>query len=170
MSVFHVGEVVLFGSEGVFRVDEITSKKIDKTITEYYVLRSLYRSSNVLYIPVGIGGLEQKMYPVMSRKEIDELIDRMPTAGICWVDNENERKLRFKEILSCGDRLAVAGLIRTLCEHRVNQEKTGKKMHLSDERFLKDAERLLYDEIAHVMDIEPSQVVGLIGNRLNPEN
>ena len=92
------------------------------------------------------------------------------SAGVCWVENENERKLRFKEILSCGDRLAVAGLIRTLCEHRLNQEKTGKKMHLSDERFLKDAERLLYDEIAHVMEIEPNQVIGLIGNRLNPEN
>ncbi len=168
--MFHVGEVVLFGAEGVFRVEEISPKKIGKTVTEYYVLRSLYRSSNVMYIPVGQGGLEEKIYPVMSRKEIDDLIERMPTAGICWVDNENERKLRFKEILSCGDRFAVAGLIKTLYEHRLNQEKTGKKMHLSDERFLKDAERLLYDEIAHVMEIEPNQVVGYIGSRLDPEN
>ncbi|MCR5174427.1 MAG: CarD family transcriptional regulator [Oscillospiraceae bacterium] len=168
--MFRVGEVVLFGAEGVFRVDEIAPKKIGKTVTEYYVLRSLYRSSNVLYIPVGHGGLEEKMYPVMSRKEIDELIDRLPSAGVSWVDNENERKLRFKEILSCGDRMAVAGLIKTLYEHRLNQEKTGKKMHLSDERFLKDAERLLYDEIAHVMEIEPNQVVSYIGGRLDPKN
>ena len=168
--MFHVGEVILYGAEGVFRVDEIAPKKIGKTVTEYYVLRSLYRSSNILYIPVGHGGLEEKMYPVMSRKQIDELIDGMPNAGCNWVENENERKLRFKEILACGDRLAVAGMIKTLYEHRLNQEKTGKKMHLSDERFLKDAERLLYDEIAHVMEIEPNQVVNLIGNRLNPEN
>ena len=168
--MFHVGEVVLFGAEGVFRVEEIAPKKIGKTVTEYYVLRSLYRSSNVMYIPVGRGGLEEKIYPVMSRQEIDDLISAMPQAGCCWVENENERKLRFKEILGCGDRLAVAGLIRTLYEHRLNQEKTGKKMHLSDERFLKDAERLLYDEIAHVMQIEPSQVAGVIGGRLDPEN
>ncbi|MBR6950402.1 MAG: CarD family transcriptional regulator [Oscillospiraceae bacterium] len=168
--MFHVGEVVLYGAEGVFRVDEISPKKIGKAVTEYYVLRSLYRASNVMYIPVGHGGLEEKMYPVMSRQEIDDLIERIPSACVRWVENENERKLRFKEILSCGDRLAVAGLIRTLYEHRINQEKTGKKMHLSDERFLKDAERLLYDEIAHVMEIEPNQVASYIGDRLNAEN
>ena len=167
--MFQVGEVVLFGSEGVFRVDEITPKKIGKTVSDYYVLRSVYRSSNVLYIPVGKGGLEEKMYPVLSRAEIEDLIRQLPTSTCRWIDNENERKLRYREILGCGDRLAVAGLIRTLYEHRINQEKTGKKMHLSDERFLKDAERLLYDEIALVMDIEPKEVSTYIGSRLIEE-
>ena len=167
--MFQVGEVILFGSEGVFRVDDITPKKIGKTVSDYYVLRSVYRSSNVLYIPVGKGGLEEKMYPVLSRAEIEDLIRQLPMSTCCWIDNENERKLRYREILGCGDRLAVAGLIRTLYEHRTNQEKTGKKMHLSDERFLKDAERLLYDEIALVMDIEPKQVSTYIGSKLIAE-
>ena len=167
--MFQVGEVILFGSEGVFRVDDITPKKIGKTVSDYYVLRSVYRSSNVLYIPVGKGGLEEKMYPVLSRAEIEDLIRQLPMSTCRWIDNENERKLRYREILGCGDRLAVAGLIRTLYEHRINQEKTGKKMHLSDERFLKDAERLLYDEIALVMDIEPKQVSTYIGSKLIEE-
>ena len=167
--MFQVGEVILFGSEGVFRVDDITPKKIGKTVSDYYVLRSVYRSSNVLYIPVGKGGLEEKMYPVLSRAEIEDLIRQLPMSTCRWIDNENERKLRYREILGCGDRLAVAGLIRTLYEHRINQEKTGKKMHLSDERFLKDAERLLYDEIALVMDIEPKQVSTYIGSKLIAE-
>ena len=109
------------------------------------------------------------MYPVLSRTEIEDLIRQLPMSTCRWIDNENERKLRYREILGCGDRLAVAGLIRTLYEHRINQEKTGKKMHLSDERFLKDAERLLYDEIALVMDIEPKQVSTYIGSKLIAE-
>ena len=164
--MYQVGEVVLYGTDGVFRVNEITPKKIGKVTSDYYILRSVYRASTVVYVPVG-GGLEDHMHPVLSRAEIEALIDNMPACSCPWVENESERKLRYKDILNAGDRSAVAGMIKTLYEHRMKQEKAGKKMHLSDERFLKDAERILYDEIAHVMEIEPGQVVAFLQQRLN---
>ena len=40
-------------------------------------------------------------------------------------------------------------------------------MHISDERFLKDAEKMLYDEIAHVLSILPEQVNAYISEKLS---
>jgi len=164
--MYQVGDVVVFGTDGVFRVNEITAKKIGKVTADYYVLRSVYRASTVMYVPVGQGGLEDRMHPVLSRQAMEELIDHMPEYTCPWIQNENERKARYKEILGAGDRSAVAGMIKTLSEHRCAQEEAGKKMHLSDERFLKDAERLLYDEIAQVLELHPSEVVSYLSSKL----
>ena len=38
---------------------------------------------------------------------------------------------------------------------------------MSDERFLKDAERLLYDEFALVLRIKPDQVLPFILKQIN---
>lgn len=165
--MYQLGEVVLYGTDGVFRVDEVTKKKFGKETGTYYVLRSVYRESSVIYIPVGNEKLEAKMHPILSEQEVDGLIAALPGCGAEWVDNENDRKLKFKEILTEGNRLAVAGLIRTLNEHQRRQESCGKKIHISDERFLKDAERVLYDEIAYVKQTQPNQVKMLLAEFLD---
>jgi len=164
--VYQVGDVVLYSTDGVFRIHELAVKKVGRTKAKYYVLRSVYRESSVIYVPVGEGGLEDRMFPVLSREEVDRLLSDMPDCRWTWVDNENERKLRCKEVLAGGDRRAVTGMIRALREHRIRQESAGKKMHLSDERFLKEAERVLYDEIAHVMEIQPVEVIGMVAERI----
>lgn len=160
--MYQIGDVLLYGTDGVFRIHEVTKKKFGKETGTYYVLRSVYRESSVVYVPVGNEKLEAKMHPVLSEDEIDTLISELPACGNIWIEDENDRKLCYKEILTGGNRHAVASMIRTLYEHRTKQEKNGKKMHISDERFLKDAERVLYDEIAHVKNIRPEQVFPVI--------
>ena len=46
--------------------------------------------------------------------------------------------------------------------HRKDQEKTGKKMHISDEHFFKDAEKMIVEEISYVMDIPEQNVIDYI--------
>ena len=42
----------------------------------------------------------------------------------------------------------------------------GKKLHAADERIMKEAEKLLYDEFSVVFDIRPEEVLPLIMKRL----
>ena len=39
-------------------------------------------------------------------------------------------------------------------------------MHVSDEKFFKDAERLIYDEFAFVLNIAPNKVGDFINHEL----
>ena len=57
-------------------------------------------------------------------------------------------------------------MIKTLYEHRRIQECCGKKMHMTDQKILKDAERIFYDEIAHNLEILPSEVHDYILNAI----
>lgn len=161
-----IGEVVLYGTDGVCRIKEITEKKFGKETASYYVLCSLYRENSVIYVPVGNDKLESKMRDILSKAEIDAIIEDMPNETNIWIENEAVRKIKYKEIITGGDRRELFRLIKTLYEHRINQENNGKKMHMTDERFMKDAEKILYDEIAHVVGIEHNAVVKYIADKI----
>ena len=60
-------------------------------------------------------------------------------------------------------------LIKSVYLHGQKLKSTGKKLHVVDERFLKEAERLLYDEFAHVLKIERSQVIPFITQQVDHE-
>ena len=44
-----------------------------------------------------------------------------------------------------------------------------KKLHVSDERFLKEAERMLHEEFAHVLNIQRDQVLPFILEQIQVE-
>ena len=54
------------------------------------------------------------------------------------------------------------GFLKTLRLHQRKLRDSGRKFHASDERFLKEAERVLYGEFAHVLHLEPAQVEPMI--------
>ena len=161
-----IGEIVLYGTDGVCQISEITEKKFGKETTKYYVLSTLYRGNSVIYVPVGNEKLESKMRDIISSEELESIICNMPNEESIWIENEPLRKIKYKEIITGGDRRDLFRLIKTLYEHRINQENSGKKMHMTDERFMKDAEKILYDEIAHVIGIDHRDVVGYITEKI----
>ena len=164
--MYKIGDVILYGTDGVCRVSEIAKRKFGKETSQYYVLQSVYRESSVIYVPVGNEKLEAKMRTILSRDEIDSLIESIPKVENIWIDNEPMRKIRYKEIITGGNRNELVQMVKTLRAHRSEQEKCGKKMHISDERFLKDGEKILNDEIAHVLNIRPEQVSPYILQKL----
>ena len=161
-----IGEIVLYGTDGVCRITEITEKKFGKETVKYYVLTTLYRGNSVIYVPVGNIKLESKMRDIISRQELDELICNIPNEECIWIENEPLRKIKYKEIITGGDRRDMFRLVKTLYRHRINQENSGKKMHMTDERFMKDAEKILYDEIAHVFGMEHREVANYITEKI----
>ena len=57
-------------------------------------------------------------------------------------------------------------MVRCLRIHRSLQLEAGRKLHLCDENFLRDAERILFTEIALVMDIPMDHVDAYLQNTL----
>ena len=58
-------------------------------------------------------------------------------------------------------------MIRELYIHKKKKKKNGKKMHLSDEQLMKEAERLLYSEFSLVLNIRADEVPKFISSRIN---
>ena len=60
-------------------------------------------------------------------------------------------------------------MVCSLYQHRKTQSALGKKVHLADENFLRDAERLLIGEISVVMGMTCEEAKNLLRTRLKSE-
>lgn len=167
--MFEIGEQILYGATGVCRIDSITQMKIGGENKSYYVLRPLASESSTVFVPMDNESLVGKMRRVLSEQEIDDLIRAMPKTDTIWIDDEVARKERYREILSGGDRVALIRMIKALYLHQKEQVANKRHLHQSDERFLKDAEKLLHEEFALVLGIGREEVLPLITKRLDEE-
>ncbi len=166
--MYQVNDFVLYTLNTICRIAEITTRNFGGKEIEYYILRPVYDEKATIYIPTNNLKLKSKMRSILSKEEIYQLISAMPQADYIWIEDDHKRKEVFQHIIDEGDRYQLISLIKTLYLQRQKrlQNKRSSKMHVSDERFFKDAEKLLYDEFAFVLGISPQQVVDFISEKL----
>ncbi|MGN1467614.1 MAG: CarD family transcriptional regulator [Ruminococcus sp.] len=165
--MYNVNDTVVYGSQGVCKITSITEKNLNGEIKKYLVLKPVYDERNTIFVPLDNQLLYSRLHKVLSAEEVNRIIDDIPSEDFLWVENETERKDCYKKILSGGNRQEISRMIKTLRYHRIQQQKSGKKLHSSDERFLKEAEKLLYDEIAVVLNMNPDDVLPFIKQKLS---
>lgn len=160
--MYQIGDLIIYGSEGVCRVQEIGSPDIPAINPErtYYTLSPVYREG-VIYIPVDTAVF---MRPVITKNEAQRLVADMPGIAETACEEKNLRFLaehydKFIQSHSCVD---LVQLIKTLYQKKQRAEKQGKKPGAVDERYMKRAEELLYGELAAVLDIPKDTVVEFI--------
>ncbi|MCD8025415.1 MAG: CarD family transcriptional regulator [Clostridiales bacterium] len=163
--MFDTNQIVLYGSNGVCKIIEITTKKVGGNSIEYYVLKPVYSDTSTLFVPTQNEQLVGKMRNIMSADEIYEILKNMPEDDNEWIDNKNDRFTACKDVISSGDCKRLVKLIRTLKTHETAQNKKGKKLHIADERFLKEAEKTVCDEFSLVLNIDHAKAMSLILDR-----
>lgn len=158
--MLQLGDRVVYGIHGVCSLIAIEQRIIDRKKAEYYVLEPLEQPDSRYYVPVHNQIAVSKLRPLLSVEQLDELLYSPQTKAGIWIKDEHQRKNRYRELLNSGDRGALIGMIRLLHDHKASQLAAGRKFHLCDENFLKDAQRLLSSEFSLVLGI-PKQEVGI---------
>lgn len=148
--MFRINDVIIYGTQGVCQIVDMEEKTVGGTKKTYYVLKPVNDNGSTIFAPTDNEFVLKKMRRLLSKNEIHKLIDSMPKEDPIWISNENERKERYKEILAGGDHME---LIKAIYVHRKEREAEGKRLHMSDERFFKDAEQILYNEFQYVLDM-----------------
>lgn len=160
--MFQINDLITYGTQGVCRIVDVCEREFAKQKNTYYVLRPVYEERSTIYVPVEKEALTAKMRRVLTAEEIHKLISSMPQETAAWVDDEPLRREEYRRILASGDRVELIRVIKALYLHRQRQKENGRKLHLTDENFLKEAEKLLYDEFALVLGIDRSEVLPYI--------
>ena len=164
--MYSVNEKIHYGGSGVCVIQEIATMRFGRTREKYYVLKPVYQNSSVIYVPVENAALVSKMRPVLSREEVDRLIDGMPEIPTAWEEDPQARKASFEALLRSNECRSLIILIKTLHAQKKRRQADGKALHVSDETFLREAQRLLYDEFAGALEIQPAQVHAYIQSKL----
>ncbi len=156
--MFCVGQTVLYGSNGVCMVDDVTEKRIGKTKIQYYVLKPLCNNTSTLFVPTANQQLVSKMRRILTEDEAEAILRNLPPCGD-WNDNKQERSEQFRAIITEGSCVELIRLIRLVRTHEQEQLAGGKRLHITDERFLKEAEKMICEEFSLVLHISRDEVL-----------
>ena len=165
--MFQIGELVMYGSTGVCRVEGISG--LDQPGGDrgkrYYLLKPLWQDG-MIYAPVD--SEKVPMRPVMGRAEAEALIYRMPEipAAACRGGTPQALTQQYQSAVRDGGHQALIEMMKAIRHKRGMAESKNRRLGLVDERYMKQAERLLYGELATALEIPYDHVEGYIAVRL----
>ena len=166
MKMFSIGESVMYGVHGVCTVVGTQVQRVDRKNVTYLVLQPSQQGGSRFYLPLENPKAMEKVRPILTRQELDALVQDEAVRAGEWIADENRRKLRYREILASGDRAALLQMIHTVHAHAKQQLSSGKKVHICDENFLRDAHRLVEGEFSAVLGIPSDQVAAWLAEHL----
>lgn len=103
-----------------------------------------------------------RMRRLLDAPQIREMLELLPSQPDQWIPSPDLRKEHHRSILAGHDRLELMKMIRSIYLHQKELHGKSKKLYAADEHALKEAEKLLYEEISYVLGVSREQVLGLI--------
>lgn len=164
--MFVRGDWLVYGIHGVCCVLDLETRSVDRKMVEYYVLEPLEQPGARYYVPTQNQAAVAKLRPILTKEELDSLLCSEDTASDAWIADENQRKQRYRELINSTDLVALICMVRTLHRQKAALLASGRKFHLCDENFLRDAEKLLSSEFSQVLSIPPEDVGQYIQNKI----
>ncbi|MBE5852108.1 MAG: CarD family transcriptional regulator [Lachnospiraceae bacterium] len=166
--MFKIGDYVVYGTNGVCRIDSIGTLNMGMGDREYYTLTPVYEKKSKLFIPVD----NQKivMRPVLTRQETDKLIDEIQNIDVLCVEDEKKREEVYKEAMRTCDSKQWVRIIKTLYLRKLDRMQHGKKATSSDEKYLHMAQQNLYGEMAFALEIPKEEVEHFIAERMQEKH
>lgn len=157
--MYENGDLVVYGSTGVCRVEGVVkpySHGADRDRL-FYQLNPLYQEGTI-FTPVEGGKVQ--MRPVMSSDEARNLIAQIPSVQ---VEPCRERTLqllaqKYQSALQSGNCLNLLKLAMSVYAKREQAESRKRRLGAVDEKYGRQAERLLFGELAVALDIPMEQV------------
>ena len=165
--MFSIGDKIMYGGTGVCVVEGITSVKLSgmERARDYYVLRPMYQSGT---IQTPVDNEKIPIRPVMTRAEAERLVDTIPmvNAVMCTEKNLSALRNHYQQQMSSFDCLDLIRVTKSIYAKKKDAEKRQKKIGMTDEKFLRRAEDLLFGELAVALDISRDKVTDYIADRL----
>ncbi len=164
--MYQVGDRVVYGSHGVCRVVEEESRVVDRKRVTYLVLEPEGGKGSRYLVPTQNANAMAKLSPLLTKEAITALLSGEAVRQDAWIVDESRRKQRYRELISSGRREEIARMVHTLYRHRDRQAELGRKVHMCDDNFLRDAERLLISEAASVLETTQEEAKAFVRSLL----
>ena len=164
--MYQVGEFVVHEGSGICKIAEISEMALAGKGSEqdYYILTPYYEKGSRVMTPVE--NTKVRMRPVMSKKEVEALIEKMPEVAEIREDNDKQRVQKYKESLAAFEPEELVRIIKTVYNGKKRRISAGKKILMGDEKYIQIAEKRLYEEIAFAMEMEVKDVEQMISDRI----
>ncbi len=164
--MFDVGELVVFGSDGVCQVESVGALDMAGISKDriYYTLVPLGKTGNGrIYAPVD--GKKVTIRRVISLEDANKLIDEIKIIDKLEITDERKREETYKQVIHNCDLRDMVRLIKEIYSRKEMRENIGKRLTAIDERYFGLAENFLYTELSLPLKMEKSQIQEYIATK-----
>lgn len=158
--MFNIGEKVMYGRLGIYRIDDIKAEDFSGEMRSYYVLTPLNEKNGVSYIPLDIA--ETKLKKALDEKKIKKVLSEAKKEEEQWITDGKLRREKASDILKSGDHVCLIRLIRLYYSKKEELEKKHRKFFAADAKALTEAEALILQEFSTALNISCDDVRQLI--------
>lgn len=164
--MFEVNDYVVYGTIGVCQVEEICDSPMGgaDSSRKYYMLKPVYNVGNKVYTPVD--SLKVSIRKILTEQEAWELIHNIREISTIWVGDEKMRENLYKAAIKSNDCHEWIKIIKTLYMRKEQRIAEGKQITATDSRYMQEAEKLLYGELALSLNIDRDKVVDYINEQV----
>lgn len=149
----NVGEIVIYSTNGLCKVNDIVTRTVLGKKTEYYVLSPVHQASSTYFVPVDYNSEKIRFERLLSREQAEEMLkyieDSSPSK---WIAQVNDRKQQYTEIVKNGNRKEKIQLIKALFIYQQKLLEQNKRLSISDEHILNICREQIFSELAYVLD------------------
>lgn len=164
--MYQIGDLVVYGIHGVCRIAQQEERIVDKKTVTYLALEPVGQGGSRYLVPTYNAAAMSKLRHILSKEELEELIGAETIHEDCWICDENLRKQTYRELINSGDCTKLIQMVYTLYRHKATQAAAGRKFHMCDENFLRDAEKLLISEAEIVLELDRESAKIFLKERL----
>ncbi|MBR1864484.1 MAG: CarD family transcriptional regulator [Ruminococcus sp.] len=164
--MFSKGELIVYGSSGVYRVDEVGPIDIkgceDK---QYYTMTPVF-GTGTSYVPVDTKVFMRK---VMDKARAEDLIDRIPDIEESQFNERNPKAIKehYSASMKSHDLSEMLSMIKAIYAKGERCRSSNKKLSRIEQQYMNQAEDLVYGEFAVALGIPRESVLGYIRERLS---
>ena len=156
--MFSVGDYVVHRSSGICKVKEIAPLPMSGGMedTDYYFLIPIYGKGSEIFSPAS--DKNDNLRRVLSEAEAQELLRSIPELAEEPIENDKQRDAHYKEVIRSCDCRELVKILKTLTSRKQKRLAEGKKSTASEERYFKQAEDNLCNELAFALGKEREQM------------
>jgi len=152
--MFKIGEMAVYPTQGVGKIEAIESKEFSGERHDFYVLR-IVDSDMTIMVPVGNAshvGLRNLIHKDSVSSVYDLLEEKDAGSGL--VASWSRRQREYNDKIKSGDLFEVASVLRELYQIKGNKE-----LSYGEKKVLELARKLLVKELALADGAEEGEVV-----------
>lgn len=167
--MFEKGELVCYGAHGVCRIGEPEVQRVGGKPIRYYVLIPLDQPCTKFYVPQSGNIAITRVRKLLKPEELSVVFDAECICDDVWIPDDASRKQHYKALLAGNVPTALVNMLHVLYARRRIQLNSGRKFHMCDELFLRDAEKILSSEVSAVFSVALEEALEYIRNKLDIE-
>ncbi|VYT68854.1 CarD family transcriptional regulator [Clostridium tertium] len=162
--MFKKGDLILYSSHGICKIDDICEKTFSYKKRNYYILHPM--GDKKLSISVPVDNENASMLELLTQEEAKEILESFKYDGCDWIALDKERGEVYSEVVKRGNRKEIAKIANTLIKEKDKLEANGKKFHEKDKKLLSNIENSLFSELAFLLNVSLEDIEAKINTYL----